>query len=206
MMKALSKFRVALAGAAVVLVVGLATPTILGAVTVAIWSHSGVFDAERCGPPRAVRSRRRGLVRLGPHRCRPLCRRGFRDTPPRLSSQAEQRAGSAGRVGSRSGPDGSPDIGHGRRTGRGDSAGGARVSISAPAPVPVAAPAPASSVSTAALGRDERREPAGIRGDLHRAERGLPLDHCPPLLRRRRSMDRDLGGQCRSDDGRRRAL
>ena len=44
MSQLLSKFRVALAGAAVVVVVGLATPSILGAVSVAIWSHGGAFD------------------------------------------------------------------------------------------------------------------------------------------------------------------
>jgi hypothetical protein len=44
MSQLLSKFRVALAGAAVVVVVGLATPSTLGAVSVAIWSHGGAFD------------------------------------------------------------------------------------------------------------------------------------------------------------------
>ncbi len=44
MSRKLSRFRVALAGAAVVLVVGLATPSVLGAVSVAIWSHGGAFD------------------------------------------------------------------------------------------------------------------------------------------------------------------
>jgi hypothetical protein len=44
MSQLLSKFRVALAGVAVVMVIGLATPSILGAVSVAIWSHGGAFD------------------------------------------------------------------------------------------------------------------------------------------------------------------
>ena len=45
-----SKLRAVLAGLAVVVVVGLATPSVLGAVTVALWSHSGVFDVS--GPAR----------------------------------------------------------------------------------------------------------------------------------------------------------
>jgi len=44
-----SRFRVALAGAAVVVVVGLATPSVLGAVSVAIWSHGGAFDVSGAG-------------------------------------------------------------------------------------------------------------------------------------------------------------
>jgi hypothetical protein len=39
-----SKLRAALAGLAVIVVVGLATPSVLGSVTVSLWSRSGVFD------------------------------------------------------------------------------------------------------------------------------------------------------------------
>jgi hypothetical protein len=46
----LSKIRPALAGLAVVVVVGLATPSVLGATTVALWSHSAIFDVH--GPAR----------------------------------------------------------------------------------------------------------------------------------------------------------
>ena len=45
-----SKLRAVLAGLAVVVVVGLATPSVLGAVTVSLWSHSGIFDVS--GPAR----------------------------------------------------------------------------------------------------------------------------------------------------------
>ena len=45
-----SKLRAALAGFAVVVVVGLATPSVLGAVTAALWSHSAIFDVH--GPAR----------------------------------------------------------------------------------------------------------------------------------------------------------
>ncbi len=46
----LSKVRAVLAGLAVVVVVGLATPGVLGSVTVALWTHSAIFDAH--GPAR----------------------------------------------------------------------------------------------------------------------------------------------------------
>ena len=39
-----SKLRAVLAGVAVIVVVGLATPSVLGSVTVSLWSRSGVFD------------------------------------------------------------------------------------------------------------------------------------------------------------------
>jgi hypothetical protein len=42
--RSLLKLRAVLAGLAVVVVVGLATPSVLGAVTVALWSHSAIFD------------------------------------------------------------------------------------------------------------------------------------------------------------------
>jgi hypothetical protein len=42
--QSLFKLRAVLAGLAVVVVVGLATPSVLGAVTVALWSHSAIFD------------------------------------------------------------------------------------------------------------------------------------------------------------------
>jgi hypothetical protein len=45
-----SKLRAVLAGLAVVVVVGLAVPSVLGGVTVALWSRSGVFDVS--GPVR----------------------------------------------------------------------------------------------------------------------------------------------------------
>ncbi len=45
-----SKLRAVLAGLAVLLVVGLSTPIVLGAVTVSLWSRSGVFDVS--GPAR----------------------------------------------------------------------------------------------------------------------------------------------------------
>ena len=45
-----SKLRAVLAGLAVVVVVGFAVPSVLGAVTVSLWSRSGVFDVS--GPAR----------------------------------------------------------------------------------------------------------------------------------------------------------
>ena len=45
-----SKLRAVLAGLAVIVVVGLATPSVLGTVTVSLWSRSGVFDVS--GPTR----------------------------------------------------------------------------------------------------------------------------------------------------------
>ena len=45
-----SKLRAVLAGLAVIVVVGLATPSVLGSVTVSLWSRSGVFDVS--GPTR----------------------------------------------------------------------------------------------------------------------------------------------------------
>ena len=44
MSRTLPTVRAALAGFAVVVVVGLATPSVLGATTVALWSHSAIFD------------------------------------------------------------------------------------------------------------------------------------------------------------------
>ena len=45
-----SKLRAVLAGLAVIVVVGLSTPIVLGTVTVSLWSRSGVFDVS--GPTR----------------------------------------------------------------------------------------------------------------------------------------------------------
>jgi hypothetical protein len=44
--RSLSKLRAVLAGLAVVVVVGLATPSVLGLVTVALWTHGALFDVQ----------------------------------------------------------------------------------------------------------------------------------------------------------------
>ena len=160
------------------------------------------------GPPRTLPSRRRGVGGLAAHHRRALSRRGLRPPSAQRPSADRWREGSFGRVGPRLRPACPSRLSDG-------SGGGCR------------GPCCVLGVGQLARTRSDRGASSSERADfvrvvhpschqsgcqpdrrsgLHGCERGLPLHHRPPLLRRRGSVDRDLGRQREPHHGWRDAL